>query len=179
MADEPVKIDLTHAFNRLVDTWYDLFNGDVQSHMPGYACAFPGNFDEALIDRVKNEASSQSYSLRWHQEAKATDSNWELRRLFSKIAWEVKVAWEGFAFTQEDTTYYLIDNALAYVELKEPSQSLSLNVQGSFGHPSFHGNIARLPVWFRIVVHDGSTTIRDEHRGFDFYGDGSREQLPS
>jgi hypothetical protein len=174
---EPVQIDLSHAFNRLVDTWYELFNGTVASHMPGSACAMPGNFDHATIERVNNEAAHSNYFLRWNQTAKATDSMWETRRLFSSITWDLHASWDALAFQQDGQEYHLIDNAIAYVELKDPSQSLSLNVQGSFGHPHFEGHIARLPVWFHVVVHDGSTTIREEQRGFEMHGDGNRHQL--
>jgi len=63
------------------------------------------------------------------------------------------------------------------VELTDPSQSLSLNVSGSFGHPHSEGHVARLPVRFHIVVHDGSTTTRDAHRGWEITGHGGRESL--
>jgi hypothetical protein len=178
MTTEAMQIDLTHAFNRIVDTWYGLFNGEVAEHMPAMACAYPGNFDAGMIDHVNNEATHTHQHLRWNQTAKATDSNWELRRLFSSISWDLRVVWDALEFTNDGTQYYLIDNAQAYVELTDPSQSLSLNVQGSFGHPHFYGHVARLPVWFQIVVHDGTTTIRNEHRGFEICGDGTREVLP-
>jgi hypothetical protein len=177
MTGEPVQIDLTHAFNRLVDTWYDLFKGDVATHMPGSACALPGNFDDATVQRVNNEATHTHWSLRWNQTAKATDSMWETRRLFSSISWDLHVSWDGMLFEQDQQQYYLIDNAIAYVELTDPSQSLTLDVSGSFGHPHFEGHIARLPVWFNIVVHDGSTTVRNEQRGWEITGDGRRDRL--
>src|SRR3954452_10315917 len=139
--------------------------------------AMPGNFDEATIQRVNNEGTHTNWFLRWNQTAKATDSMWETRRLLSSITWDLHVSWEGVAFEQENEQYHLIDNAYAYVELKDPSQSLSLDVSGATGHPHFEGHIARLPVWFSIVVNDGSTTVRNEQRGFEIYGDGGRHRL--
>lgn len=177
MTDEPVKIDLTHAFNRLADQWFDLFKGTVATHMPHPACAMPGNFDEATTQRVNNEGTHTNWSLRWNQTAKATDSMWETRRLLSSITWDLHVSWDGVAFEQDNEHYYLIDNAYAYVELVDPSQSLSLDVAGATGHPHFEGHIARLPVWFSIVVNDGTTTVRNEQRGFEIHGDGGRQRL--
>ena len=107
MPDEPVKIDLTHAFNRLADQWFDLFKGTVATHMPHPACAMPGNFDEATIQRVNNEGTHTNWFLRWNQTAKATDSMWETRRLLSSITWDLHVSWDGVAFEQENEQYHL------------------------------------------------------------------------
>src|SRR5947208_2485251 len=81
--------------------------------------------------RVNNEGTHTNWFLRWNQTAKATDSMWETRRLLSSITWDLHVSWDGVAFEQENEQYHLIDNAYAYVELKDPSQSLSLDVSGA------------------------------------------------
>ena len=94
-----------------------------------------------------------------------------------KLEWDLKVAWQNLEFAHDDAgKIYLIENAIAWVELVKPA-SLNLKVQGSFGVPTFGGNVAKLPVKFWVEVHDGDTPIRNEYRGFEIHGDGNRVRM--
>jgi hypothetical protein len=178
MSDGPdVKIDLSHAVNRIADSWFDLFTGDVKTDMPGLGCAYPGSLSESDQEVVRNHSTHNQYELRWAMAQKATDSNWETRQLFSSIGWDLHVNWVGLEFVHEGQQYHFIDQAHAYVALTDPSQTLTLYVKGMFAKPSFVSNNASLPVYFNVIVKDGSTTIRDEPRSFYIHGDGQRERF--
>jgi hypothetical protein len=171
-----VKVDLTHAVNRIVDSWYQLFESDVQIDMPTPACAYPADWDEQTIDDVKNRARPEWFSLRWNQAQHPTDSIWWTREHLVKLEWNLHVVWQGLTYETDDDTYHVIENARASCELVKPA-GLKLYVNALFGHPNFYGQVATLPMWFRVRVLDGDTPIRDQQKGFLLSADGSRSHL--
>lgn len=174
---EGVKIDLSHAVNLIADKWFDLFTGDVSIKMPEMASAYPGSLSESDWEAIRSASTQTHYSLRWSMAQKATDSMWETRRIFSKIGWELKAGWIGIEYNHEGKLYRFIDQAHAYVELTEPSQSLTLQVKGMFSKPSFVNELATLPLYFNVVVKDGSTTIRDDSRAWMLWADGQKVRM--
>ena len=113
--------------------------------MPQPGCVYPGGLDETEIQRIASEARPEWHSLRWHQKAVPTDTIWLTRRIFVEIQWDLKVSWQGLAWEQDGTNYQFLENIQPYVELTEASQSLSLDVSGSFGRPNLYNGIATSP----------------------------------
>jgi hypothetical protein len=176
MGKIPVTVDVTHATNRILDSWYELFESEFAIEMPTPACAYPGNWDEDVIKMVSEEGRPTWHSLRWNQAQHATDSVWETRQLFVTLEWNLHVTWQGLSYQDGDINYQVIDNAKASVELLKPA-SLKLTVKAAFGKPNFADHLATLPVWFDVKVNDGNTAIRDQSIGWVLSADGLRERL--
>jgi hypothetical protein len=171
---EGVSLDLTHGFNRLVDSWFDLFQANTAVDMgSNVACAYP---TEASVADIWNNAAPTWYSLRWNQKAVPTDSIWLTRRLLVELEWDLIVHWQGLDYVHDGTAYQFIENCTASCKLVNDA-SLNLAVQAHFGHPNFYGGVASLPVTFHVKVDDSGTVIRDETKPFVIYGSGQRERL--
>jgi len=170
---EGVSLDLTHGFNRIVDSWFNLFSSHTKLEMSNVACAYPS---EANVQDIRNNASPEWFSLRWNQAQRATDSAWLTRYALVKIEWDLHVHWQGLHYMYDGKEYYFIENCTASCDLVEPG-NLNLEVNAHFGHPNFYSGVATLPVTFQVRVDDDGTVLRDETRPFVVYGNGSRDRL--
>jgi hypothetical protein len=169
-----VSIDLTHGFNRIVDSWFNLFRGSTAIDMSSnVACAYPS--EESVAD-IWNNARPDWFSLRWNQAQRPTDSAWLIRYGLVKLEWDLYVHWQGLTYDHDGTTYYFIENCTASCNIVEPA-NLNLEVQAHFGHPNFYNQVATLPVTFHVKVDDDGTVIRDETVPWVIGGEGTRQKL--
>jgi hypothetical protein len=171
MAESPVKIDLTHGFNRAVDSWYGLFQAGTKLEMPDSACAYPGGFQQADIDHVREHSQQQWHQMELDESQRLTDTIWLWRYLSNKLEWELHVSWEGLMYQHEDQVLWLIDNARAFCNLTHTA-NMELDVNVQFGHPTFQGGDAVLPVYFHVKCMDDDTPLKDEQVGFAIHGTG-------
>ena len=182
-----VKLDLTQGFNRVVDSWFHLFDSTVSTPQITPACAYPGDWDESRIAQARNNVQSSWNTLRWNQQQRPDDTMWATRYVLNKLEWDLKVQWESIYFAEppyddpsrsidEIPTFVFIDNAVASVELLEPA-SLSLSVYAKWGNVTFNNNEAHVPVHFKVQCYDGDTPLRDEVRSFLITGEGRRWRI--
>jgi hypothetical protein len=170
--ESPVKVDLTHGFNRIVDSWYGLFQSGTKMEMSALACAYPGNFTESDIQTVRGNAHARWFNLELDESQRLTDTIWLWRYLTNKLEWELHISWEGIEYQHDGQTLHFIDNARAYCNLtKHANMELDVNVQ--FGHPTFEGGNAMLPVYFHVRVQDDDVPLKDEQVGFVIEGTGA------
>ena len=172
-----VKIDLTHAVNRIDDGTYVIMSANVPNVMRARACAVPGTWDERTIAAARDVAVTNWWQLRWNQRQSASESMQLTRYAVDDLEWDLVVDWEGLAYEHQDVTYHLIEYAKASCRLLGEARDLYLTVSAKFGTPYFEGAVAALPVWFSVRVTDNNDmALREQRRDFLIFGDGAREK---
>ncbi len=166
-----VELDLTDAFNRVVDTAIDVFQGTSQIAQSSYACAYPGSFTDAEVREIAEYTQARDETLRWQMKM----DSWAPG---DEATYELKVQWEGRYFDLSDTNYVFIENAFAWVDWRETGYGWNLYVDVTYSQPNFADGVANMIVDFHIREAEGDGDIvRDTHRRFRIYGDGHRDVL--
>ena len=172
-----VKIDLTHAVNRIDDGTYVIMTANVPNVMRARACAVPGKWDERTIAAAREDATTSWWQLRWNQRQAASESMLLTRYAVDELEWDLLVDWEGLVYEHDAITYHLIENTKASCRLLGEARDLYLTASARFGTPYFYGEVAALPLWFTVRVTDNNEMpLREERRGFLIFGDGSRKR---
>ncbi len=166
------KLDLTDAYNRVVDSWFNVFTGTSSTPMTQYACAYPGEFTESEIRDIAQYTRAEDQHLRWNM---IMDTNWP----WDEASYNLKVDWEGRYYeSSAGYGYYFIENAVAWVDWGETGYGWKLNVDVQFGKPNFYNGIANMIVDFHVKESDGGGDIhRDTHRRWRIYADGTRQRI--
>ena len=161
-----MELDLSDAYNRIVDTWYPVFASTSSLSMPVAACAYPINMGEHMIASIRDDAQPEDYFLRW-QMAAGPEAEYHLY-----------CNWQGRAWQQDDARYLFIENAVGWVAWLGTDDVGQLDVQVSFGRPHFDDSIASLSVDFYIRETDShGAVVRETHRPFQIHADGRRAPL--
>jgi hypothetical protein len=164
-----IDLELSDAYNRIVDTWYPVFASTGQQSMPIAACAYPINMGEHMIAAIRDDVLPEDYHLRWQMTVGATDHSNE---------YHLYCNWQGRTLQQDQDRYLFIENAVAWVDWLGQDGAGHLDVQVAFGHPHFDNNVATMTVDFFVSESDvGGAVIREVHRPFRIRADGSRESL--
>lgn len=164
------KLDLTDAFNRLGESWYDVFSGTSQISMPAYGCVYPAAFTEAEIDEISQYTRPEDHHLRWQM---AMDTIWP----GDEGRYNLRVDWEGRSYESSGGYGYLFIEALnPWVDWFETGYGWKLYIEASTQEANFYNGIASIIVDFHVKETDGGDDIvRDTHRKFRCYADGRRE----
>lgn len=161
-----MDLDLSDAYNRIVDTWYPVFASTTSLSMPIAACAYPINMGEHMIAAIGDDVQPEDHYLRW-QMATGVDAEYHLN-----------CNWQGRDWPQDDARYMFIENAVGWVAWLGNDEASFLDVQVTFGRPSFDDNIASMMVDFFVSETDTEgVVLREVHRPFRIHADGRREVL--
>lgn len=159
-------LDISDAYNRIVDTWYPVFASTGQFSMPVAACAYPINMGEHMIASIRDDVLPEDYLLRWQM------------AMGSAGEYQLYCNWQGRAWPHDDDHLVFIENAVGWVDWLGTDSVGHLDVQVAFGHPHFDDNIASMTVDFLVTESDADgTTLREVHRPFQIHADGRREPL--
>lgn len=166
------KLDLTQAFNRLGESWYDVFSGTSQVSMPAYACVYPGEFTETEIAEIAQYTRPEPQQLRWQM---AMDTYWP----GDEGRYNLRVDWEGRQYVSSGGYgYYFIESLNAWVDWFESGYGWKLYVEAAFQGANFYDGVASVIADFHVKETDGGDDlVRDTHRKFRIYADGARERL--
>ena len=161
-----MEFDLSDAYNRIVDTWYPLYESTSPLSMPIAACAYPINMGEHMIASIRDDALPEDYYLRWQMATGAGDE------------YHLYCNWQGRAWEQEEDRYMFIENAVGWVAWLGTDCAAYLDVQVAFGRPYFDNSVASLAVDFLVTETDTEGAVhREAHRRFQIHADGQREAL--
>ena len=159
-------LDISDAYNRIVDTWYPVFASTGQLSMPVAACAYPINMGEHMIASIRDDVLPEDYLLRWQM------------AMGSAGEYQLYCNWQGRAWQLEEDRFVFIENAVGWVDWLGTDSVGHLDVQVAFGHPHFDDNIASMTVDFFVTETDaGGAVLREVHRPFQIHADGRREPL--
>lgn len=157
-------LDISDAYNRIVDTWYPVFAASGQLSMPVAACAYPINMGEHMIASIRDDVLPEDYLLRW-QMAMGSEGEYQLY-----------CNWQGRSWPHGNDHLVFIENAVGWVDWLGTSGRGHLDVQVAFGHPRFDDTIATMTVDFFVTeTGAGGAVLREVHRPFQIHADGRRE----
>ena len=161
-----LDLDVSDAYNRIVDTWYAVFASTGPLSMPVAACAYPINMGEHTIASIRDDVMPEDYLLRWQM---AMGSVGEYRLYCN---------WQGRAWKHDEARYVFIENAVGWVDWLGADDVGRLDVQVAFGRPHFDDNIASMTVDFLVTESDtDGAVLRVVHRPFRIHADGRRQPL--
>ena len=161
-----VDLDISDAYNRIVDTWYPVFTSTGPLSMPIAACAYPINMGEHMIASIRDDVLPEDHLLRWQM------------AMGSAGEYQLYCNWQGRTWLHEEDRYVFIENAVGWVDWLGSDGVGHLDVRVAFGRPHFDDHIASMTVDFLVTetAADGSM-LREVHRPFQIHADGHREPL--
>jgi hypothetical protein len=162
--------DFSSTYSPLPSDWQLIFDGDDTRPLFGRpAATLPGNFPEDAVDMLWDRRDGE-YELRSRVEGTEVPNNQH---------YDLTVTWMGHLINDADgQDYYLISNAIPFVEMAEPPVGWKMYVNASVGQPVFEGNVGTLEIDFHVSYQDdqGETT-HDLHHWFKIYGNGLQQEL--